>query len=187
MFSPNLHGDVCRGDLLCPFVGLSRYRIDPFIGPRTSIVPSNFISMEYVQTVVTLLCTCRLFLHINQLSGRLVTVKRLKAWWRRRNSAEKRIKQPKIVRQRDKKPSVTSVPDNHRLCICRYVHSASLLNLGIRDSLVWNGSSRCVWRLANNRGISFIVSTEVGIGQQSRHWVGTWGTADRRRCRWRRT
>jgi hypothetical protein len=39
----------------------------------------NFISMEYVQTVVILLCTCRLFLHINQLSARLVTVKRLKS------------------------------------------------------------------------------------------------------------
>lgn len=141
-------------DLLCPFVGLSRYRIDPFIVPRTSIMPNNFISMEYVQTVVTLLCTCRLFLHINQMSGRLVTVKRLKSElgpkFNLKEEKRKGKKNKEIARgsQRYKNHSLRQC----RVIICMHICTLSILNLGIRGRLFLKVPLACGdWRITRNK------------------------------------
>ena len=94
----------------------------------------------------------------------------------------------------DIKPPVTSVLHHHHIYIihiyiyiyiCMY-YTRHFLNLGIgTDFLLWKSFFFfCVfWRFANARNKFHRFNRR----RQSRHWVGTWGTADRRPCRWRHT
>ena len=138
----------------------------------------NFISMEYVQTVVTLLCTCRLFLHINQLSARLVTVKRLKKPSGGKTQREKGgggNKEKKIRNCLRKtsdimQPVTSALHRHHHICIYAYIYicmyyTRHFLNLGIgTDFLLWKSFFFFCVLCGDLRmqGISFIVSTDVG-------------------------